>query len=114
MKIGRRLLGLVAGPAMLIALSFVFGGQVFGSYVLFFGGIGAVIFASLFMVGLLLLKIDSLIGFLILGSAIPAVSFGLLCIGQACPNFTVAGAAPWFAAANFCAFIFWLITRQWP
>ncbi|MBZ7924391.1 hypothetical protein LAC81_27060 [Ensifer adhaerens] len=106
----RSLFGLVAGPIILTGLGFLFFG-VWGAAIGFFVLIAAVVFVPLLGAGTAIVG-PSLPMVLLLANAIPFGFYLLNCTGRACPNYTVAAAAPIYVAATFFGFFYWLFAAR--
>jgi hypothetical protein len=104
-----KIAALLAGPLLLIAFAFAAGGSLGGMYVLFFGGIAALIFIPVFAGAAALFPSKSLLSLLLVANLIPLAFWAYNCAGQTCPNFSLEVAAVWHAAASFCAFVYWAV-----
>lgn len=105
-----KLIGLIVGPVILIALGFVFFGQ-WGAIIGLFIGMAAMVFVPLFGIMAHTLGVRSLWGLAILANVIPLGWAAMNCLGRSCPNYTLESAAPMYVAATFCAFLYWLVTK---
>ena len=106
----RNLFGLIAGPIILVGLGFFFFGE-WGAIIGFFVAIAGVVFVPLLGAGTAIMG-ESLPKVLLIANAIPFGFYLLNCTGQACPNYTLAAAAPMYAAATFCGFVYWLFAAR--
>ncbi|MEQ1652412.1 MAG: hypothetical protein ABL897_07990 [Hyphomicrobium sp.] len=104
---------LVAGPLLLIVLGFVVFGA-WGAVIGLFLGIAALVFIPAFAGLMRLSGARSLPGAIVIANLVPLAWWGINCplIGNACPNYTMAAAAPWYVAATFCAVVYWAIMRR--
>ena len=106
----RNLIGLIAGPIILVVLGFLFFG-IWGAAIGFFILAAAVVFVPILGAGVAIAG-PSLPIVLLVANAIPFGFYLVSCTGQACPNYTFAAAAPMYAAATFCGFIYWLFASR--
>jgi hypothetical protein len=104
-------LALIAGPLIIIVLGFVLMGEG-GAYVAFFGGFAALVFIAIFGPLAAILRIRSLLVLVLLANLVPFGFWAMNCMGKSCPNYVLEAAAPQYAAATFCAVIFWLVMRR--
>ncbi len=106
-----RIKGLILGPLIIIVLGFLFFGE-WGAIIGFFVGIAAAVFIPVFGAVSQSLGVTSFLPLAALANSIPIAFWALNCLGQSCPNYSLAAAAPQYIAATFCAFIVWLFVRK--
>lgn len=106
----RNSIGLIAGPMILVAFGFMVFGE-WGAVIGFFISIAAVVFVPILGIASAILG-PSLPVVLLVSNAMPLGFYLFSCAGRTCPNYTLASAAPLYAAATFCGFIYWLIMSR--
>lgn len=106
----KNLFGLMVGPIILAGIGFAFFGS-FGPMVGLSVLLAAVVFVPLLGLGTAIVG-QSLPMALLVANAIPFGHYLLNCLGRACPNYSFASAGPFYAAATFCGFVYWLIAGR--